>query len=45
MTLNGKTADLLVMALAAVTGVASIALFAWDARPAFVLLMWPPGAA
>jgi len=45
MTLNGKTADLLVMALAAVTGVASIGLFAWDARPTFVPLMWPPGIA
>jgi protein-S-isoprenylcysteine O-methyltransferase Ste14 len=44
---NGKTrtADRLMMALAVVTGVASIGLFAWDARPTLVPLMWPPRAA
>jgi protein-S-isoprenylcysteine O-methyltransferase Ste14 len=33
------------MALAVVTGVASMALFAWDGRPMFVPLTWPPRAA
>jgi protein-S-isoprenylcysteine O-methyltransferase Ste14 len=33
------------MALAVVTGVASMALFAWDDRPMFVPLTWPPRAA
>ena len=45
MTSQAKTADRLVMALAAVLGAGSIGLFAWDARPTFVPLMWPPGAA
>jgi protein-S-isoprenylcysteine O-methyltransferase Ste14 len=40
-----KTADRLMMALAVVAGTGSIGLFAWDARPTFVPLMWPPGAA
>ena len=43
--MNAKTADYLVIALAAVLGAGSIGLFAWDARPTFVPLMWPPGAA
>ena len=45
--MNGttKTADRLMMALAVMTGVASIGLFAWDARPTFVPLGWPPRAA
>jgi hypothetical protein len=30
---NAKTADYLVIALAAVLGAGSIGLFAWDARP------------
>ena len=38
-------ADRLVMALAVVFGAGSIGLFAWDARPAFVPLGWPPRAA
>ena len=42
---NAKTADYLVIALAAVLGAGSIGLFAWDARPTFVPLPWPPGAA
>jgi protein-S-isoprenylcysteine O-methyltransferase Ste14 len=44
---NGKTkiADRVIMALAVVAGAGSIALFAWDSRPTFVPLMWPPGAA
>jgi len=42
---NAKTADRFVMALAAVLGGGSIALFAWDARPTLVPLAWPPGAA
>jgi len=44
---NGKTkiADRLMMALAAVLGAGSIGLFAWDARPTLVPLMWPPRAA
>ena len=42
---NAKTADRLIMALAVVAGTGSIGLFAWDARPTFVPLMWPPGAA
>jgi protein-S-isoprenylcysteine O-methyltransferase Ste14 len=33
------------MALAALLGASSIALFAWDARPEFVPLAWPPAAA
>jgi methanethiol S-methyltransferase len=45
--MNGKTtiADRLMMALAVVTGAGSMVLFAWDARPTFVPLLWPPGAA
>ena len=45
--MNGKTktADRLMMALAVVLGVGSIGLFAWDARPTFVPLGWPPRAA
>ena len=42
---NRKTADYLVIALAAVLSAGSIGLFAWDARPTFVPLMWPPRAA
>ena len=42
MTGPGRTADRIVMALAVATGVASIGLFAWDGRPTFVPLMWPP---
>ena len=47
VTVNGKakTADCLVIVLAVVLGAGSIGLFAWDARPVFVPLMWPPGAA
>jgi protein-S-isoprenylcysteine O-methyltransferase Ste14 len=33
------------MALAVATGVASMGLFAWDGRPTFVPLAWPPRAA
>lgn len=40
-----RTVDHLVMALAAIAGVSSIALFAWDGRPEFVPLAWPPAAA
>jgi protein-S-isoprenylcysteine O-methyltransferase Ste14 len=42
---TAKTADRLVMALAVVTGAGSIGLFAWDARPTLVAMMWPPGTA
>jgi len=44
---NGKAkiADRLMIALAVVAGAGSIGLFAWDARPTFVPMMWPPGAA
>ena len=42
---NPKTADRLMMVLAVATGVASMGLFAWDDRPTFVPLMWPPAAA
>jgi len=42
---QAKTADRLMMALAVVTGVVSIGLFAWDARPTFVPLGWTPRAA
>jgi protein-S-isoprenylcysteine O-methyltransferase Ste14 len=44
---NGKTktADHLMIAMAVVAGTGSIGLFAWDARPTLVPLMWPPGAA
>ncbi len=45
MTGHTKTADRVIIALAAVIGGASIALFAWDARPTFLPLGWPPGAA
>ena len=47
LTVNRKaaTADRLMMALAVVLGAGSIALFAWDARPTFVPLGWPPRAA
>ena len=41
----GKTTDRLLIALAAVLGAGSIGLFAWDARPTFVPLKWPPAAA
>jgi protein-S-isoprenylcysteine O-methyltransferase Ste14 len=40
-----KTADRIMMALAVVAGVVSIGLFAWDTRPTFVPLRWPPRAA
>jgi protein-S-isoprenylcysteine O-methyltransferase Ste14 len=45
--MNGKTeaADRLIMALTVLTGVVSMGLFAWDARPTFVPLMWTPRAA
>ena len=43
--MNAKTVDRLVIGLAAALGAGSIGLFAWDARPTFVPLMWPPGAA
>ena len=45
--MNGRTkaADRLMMALAVVLGAGSIGLFAWDARPTFVPLGWPPRAA
>jgi len=42
---KAKTADRLMIALAVVTGAGSLALFAWDARPTLVPMMWPPGAA
>jgi len=44
---NGKTktADHLMIAMAVVAGTGSFGLFAWDARPTLVPLMWPPGAA
>jgi protein-S-isoprenylcysteine O-methyltransferase Ste14 len=42
---NTNTADRLMMALAVVLGAGSIGLFAWDARPTFVPLNWPPRAA
>jgi methanethiol S-methyltransferase len=42
---NAKTADYLVIALAVGLGAGSIGLFAWDARPTFVPMIWPPGAA
>jgi protein-S-isoprenylcysteine O-methyltransferase Ste14 len=42
---NAKTVDRLAIALAAALGAGSIGLFAWDARPTFVPLMWPPRAA
>jgi protein-S-isoprenylcysteine O-methyltransferase Ste14 len=47
LTVNGtaKSADRLMMALAVVLGAGSIALFAWDGRPVFVPLGWPPRAA
>jgi protein-S-isoprenylcysteine O-methyltransferase Ste14 len=47
LTVNGtaKAADRLMMALAVVLGAGSIGLFAWDARPTFVPLGWPPRAA
>lgn len=40
-----RTVDYLVMALAAVASALSIALFAWDDRPMFVPLAWPPADA
>ena len=45
MKRNRHTVDHLVMALAAIASVLSIALFAWDDRPMFVPLAWPPAAA
>ena len=45
MSERGRVADHLVMALAAVASALSIALFAWDGRPEFVPLAWPPAAA
>jgi protein-S-isoprenylcysteine O-methyltransferase Ste14 len=45
MNWMARTADRLIMALAAVLGGSSIALFAWDARPTLVPLTWPPGTA
>jgi protein-S-isoprenylcysteine O-methyltransferase Ste14 len=45
VNVNGKTADRLMMTLAVVAGAGSIGLFAWDARPTFVPMGWPPRAA
>jgi uncharacterized membrane protein len=45
MTRNGRTADRLLIVLAAALSGGSIALFAWDARPTLVPLGWPPGTA
>lgn len=45
MNWTQRTVDYLVMALAAVASALSIALFAWDDRPTFVPLAWPPAAA
>jgi len=42
---NARTADRSMIALAVVAGAGSIGLFAWDARPTFVPMAWPPGAA
>jgi protein-S-isoprenylcysteine O-methyltransferase Ste14 len=42
---KARIADRLIIALAVVAGAGSIGLFAWDARPTFVPMMWPPGAA
>ena len=44
MKAMSEIADRVVMALAVTLGVVSIGLLAWDARPTFVPLMWPPGA-
>ena len=45
MKAKAEIADHLIIALAVVAGAGSIGLFAWDARPTFVPMMWPPGAA
>jgi methanethiol S-methyltransferase len=45
MNSKARAADRLMIALAVVTGVGSIGLFAWDGRPTLVPMAWPPGAA
>ena len=40
-----KALDYAVLAMAILLGAGSVALFAWDARPTFVPMNWPPGVA
>jgi protein-S-isoprenylcysteine O-methyltransferase Ste14 len=45
MRKTAKALDYSVMTLAILTGVGSVALFAWEQRPVFVPMNWSPGGA